>query len=67
MALSFAILLAWPALRDFYEIVLTHESTAWVIAAVATAVGIVAVEATARFAMPASVLGGRGGDGRGGR
>jgi cation-transporting ATPase E len=53
MALSFVILLAWPAVRDFYEIALTHVSSAWVVAAIATAVGVVGVEATARFALPA--------------
>ena len=60
MALSFAVLLAWTGLRDFYEISLTHESAGWRTAAIATAAGIAGVEATARFGFSPSGHSGRG-------
>ncbi|HEY3834052.1 MAG TPA: HAD-IC family P-type ATPase [Acidimicrobiia bacterium] len=50
MALSFVVLLLSPALRNFYEIHLTHEASAWIVAATATAAGVLGIELTARFA-----------------
>ncbi|HEY1740769.1 MAG TPA: HAD-IC family P-type ATPase [Acidimicrobiia bacterium] len=64
MALSFVVLLLSPALRNFYEIELTHDTSAWVTAAIATAAGVCGVELTARLARVTPQESGAGGGGR---
>jgi hypothetical protein len=65
MAAAFVVLLCWPNVRDFYEMYLTHESAAWIGAAIATVAGVAAIEMTARVALLSGNGGGSGTTGGG--